>query len=111
MLTEAVADLLQDFGSDLVLTRAGNPTYDPTAGTVANAAGTTLTVRGVFINYMDRDVDGTLVRMGDRKLLISAEGSDGAPEIHDTVDGMKIIDVRSFAPNGTDIAWTCQVRK
>ena len=110
MLSDDVAYLLQDFGSDLTLTRAGAPSYDPATGLVANAAGSTIVVRGVFISYTDASIDGTLVQRGDRRLLISAANSAGAPEVNDTVEGLKILDVQTIAPNGIAIAWTCQVR-
>lgn len=110
MLADDVALLLEDFGSDLTLERPGAPTYDPAAGTLTNATDATLTIRGVLINYTDDDVDGTVVLQGDRRLLVSATGSDDAPERGDIVGGAKIVDVRTIAPNGTAIAWACQVR-
>lgn len=110
MLEDDVASLLEDFGSDLTLERPGAPTYNPATGEMASASDATLTVRGVLINYMDGDVDGTVVLQGDRRMLVSAIGSDGAPERGDIVGGAKIVDVRTIAPNGTAIAWACQVR-
>lgn len=110
MLAEDVASLLEDLGSDLTLERPGTPTYDPATGTVASASDATLTILGVFINYLDSEVDGTVVQQGDRRLLVAATGSDGAPEIGDVVADHKIVDVRTLAPAGTAIAWTCQVR-
>lgn len=112
MLAEDVASLLEDedFGSDLTIERPGTPTYSPATGTVASASGATLTVRGVFINYMDSEVDGAVVQQGDRRLLVAATGSDGAPVIGDVISNYKVVDVRTIAPAGTAIAWTCQVR-
>lgn len=106
----SVADLLEDFGQDLTLTRAGTPTYNPATGTVTNASGTTISVRGVFIYFRREEIDNTVVKMGDRRLLVTADGATGAPSIGDIVSGHKIINVRSFAPNGTVVAWDCQVR-
>lgn len=105
-----VADLLEDFGQDLTLTRAGAPTYDPATGVMSNAAGTTVSVRGVFVDFNHMNVDGTVVRAGDRRLLITAAGATGTPALGDTVSGLKVINVRTFAPNGTVVAWDCQMR-
>jgi hypothetical protein len=55
-------------------------------------------------------VDGTIVRMGDRRLLVTADGATGTPAVGDFVDGHKIVNVRTFAPNGVVVAWDCQVR-
>lgn len=111
MLEDDVAHLLQDFGSALTLTRAGVPTYTPETGVMTNATGGTFTIRGVFINYADENVNGTTIRSGDRRLLVSVQGSTTAPAIDDVVGGLKIIDVRTIAPNGIAIAYSCQMRK
>lgn len=111
MLGDDVAHLLQDFGSSLVLTRAGAATYVPATGKTTTAGGGTFSVRGVFINYTDENVNGTTIRSGDRRLLVSAQGSATTPQIDDVVGGLKVIDVRTIAPNGTPIAFACQMRK
>jgi hypothetical protein len=111
MLGDAVAHLLQDFGSALTLTRGGTPAYNPATGTTTTSGGGTFTVRGVFINYADENVNGTTIRSGDRRLLVAAQGSTTAPQIDDVVGGLKVIDVRTIAPNGTPIAYSCQMRK
>ena len=105
----SVTDLLEDFGRDLTLTRAGTPTYDPSTGTVSNATGTTVTCRGVFIYRDLMNADGTLVRGAERRLLIDAATASGAPQVGDTVDGTKIAAVRAFTPNGVAVAWDCKV--
>jgi hypothetical protein len=111
MLAESVAHLLQEYGSNLTVTRPGAATYNPATGILTSAAATTYTVQGVFINYEDRNVDGTVVRAGDRRLLVSTIGTTGTPQIDDAVGGLKIVDVRTIAPSGVPIAWACQVRK
>jgi hypothetical protein len=111
MLSEAVNSLLQDFGSNLVLTRSTGATYNPATGQTATPTVQTFTVRGVFINYKDENIDGTVIRMGDRRLLVAPQGSTTTPAIGDVVDGLKVVDVRSYAPNGTTIAWACQMRR
>ena len=105
-----VTDLLDDFGQDLTLARAGTPTYAPSTGLVTNGTPTTLSVRGVFIYFDHTNFDGTIVRAGDRRLLITATGATGTPAVGDIVAGHKIVNVRTFAPEGTIVAWDCQVR-
>ena len=111
MVADAVTNLLQKFGSALTLTRTAGATYNPATGTMSAGTPTSFTVRGVFINYQDANVDGTVIRMGDRRLLVSPQGSTTVPAIGDTVDGMQIIDVRTYAPNGVAIGYACQARK
>jgi hypothetical protein len=110
MLAEDVAQLLLDHGSDLSLTRLTPGAYSPSTGQMSAPTITTHTIRGVFINYNLRNVDNTVVRMGDRMLLVSATGSATAPVMDDRVDGLAIVDVRTIAPNGVPIAWICQAR-
>lgn len=111
MLGDDVAYLLEDFGSNLTLTRDVGGTYSPATGTYTDGTPTTFTIRGVFINYRDDRVDGSVIQMSDRQLLVSADGSETTPAIGDKVGGLQLIDVRAFAPNGTAIAWSCQARK
>jgi len=111
MLGEDVTHLLDDFGSELALTRAGVPVYNPATGTTSTSGGGTFTLRGVFINYVDANVDGTTIRMGDRRLLVAVQGSTTAPQIDDVVQGLRVVDVRAIAPNGVPIAFSCQMRK
>lgn len=110
MFEGVAATLLEKFGADLTLTRAGTPTYNPATGDVTADADTAFTIRGVFVAYRDEHIDGTLIQSGDRKLLVSADGSETAPQKGDVVDGMSLINVRTFAPNGIAVAWSCQAR-
>jgi hypothetical protein len=111
MLARDTGLLLRDFGSALTLARPGVGTYDPATGKTSTPTATTFTVRGVFINYEDKNVDGTVVRAGDRRLLVSAQGSTTAPAIGDRVGGLQVVDVRTIAPRGVAVAWACQMRK
>jgi hypothetical protein len=111
MLAEDIAFLLEDHGSDLTLTRKAGGTYSPATGTITGGSTATHTLRGVFINYLDENVDGTVIRAGDRRLLVRASDAPVTPEIGDVVGGMTLQDVRSYAPNGTPVAWACQARR
>ena len=103
--------LMADFGADWTLTRPVTSAYDPATGTMTPDTPQTFAVRGVFINYMDSNVDGTVIQMGDRRFLLRAEGAPTTPEIGDQIDGLQVVDVRTVAPNGTSIAFSCQMRK
>ena len=111
MLATDTGRLLADFGSNLTLSRVSATVYAPSTGLMTAGTTTNFTIRAVFINYEDKNVDGTVVRAGDRRLLVSAVGSQTPPQIGDVVGGLKLIDVRTIAPRGVPIAWACQARK
>lgn len=111
MISDAVINLMDRYGSALTLTRTVGAAYDPATGKVSGGVVTTFTVRGVFINYLAEEIDGTVIRAGDRRLLVGPRGSTTVPAIGDTVDGHKLVDVRSYAPNGVEVGWACQARK
>ena len=111
MLEEDVAFLLEDLGSSLTLTRKAAGVYTPSTGLMATTTPTTHTIRGVFIDYRTENVDGTVIRAGDRLLLVSATGSEVAPIMDDVVEGLRVVSPRAFAPNGVAVAWACQMRK
>jgi hypothetical protein len=131
----SVSALLQRRGLTLSVARPGGPpAYNSATGVVTTPTPVVGTFRGVFVNYEDKDVDGTHVQMTDRKLLIDALSDETTlnPMRGDTVGG-KVTDavldgegalvtpatitggvtierVRSIAPNGTPVAYVCQVR-
>lgn len=114
MLSQAVENILQSRGSDLTLTRDSrdDPIYDPSTGKMVAPDPDTYTIRGVFISYNDRNRGGTVIQTGDRRLLVSAEGSETVPQIGDRVAGMTILPgIRTYAPNGVAVGWACQTRK
>lgn len=111
MYADTITALLETFGSDLTLTRQAGDTYDPATGVYSGGASTAYTIRGVMIAYRDDMIDGSVIRVGDRRLLVDAQESETTPAIGDTVGGLSVVHVRAYAPNGTAVAWACQMRK
>jgi hypothetical protein len=111
-LHKDVQRLLNTHGYAVSFSRAqSGGTYDPATGDVTGGSTLTWTGRGVFINYMDEDVNGTSITTDDRKLLLQAIGLDRAPEVGDIVTGVgQVLDVRTLLSGTTTIAYICQVR-
>ena len=85
--------------------------YDPATGDVTGGITLTWSGRGVYINYMDEDVNGTSITTDDRKLLLQADGLIRAPEVGDIAVGVgQVLDVRTLLSGTTTIAYICQVR-
>jgi hypothetical protein len=111
-LNRDVTRLLATHGYDLTLKRVKvGGTYDTTTGTVTGGATSTATIRGVFIDYNEQDIDGTNVLADDRKLLVQADGLTLVPEVGDFVDDeVRIERVRKIQSGATVIAYICQTR-
>lgn len=110
MLAEDVTHLLTEFGSELSVKRTPVVQYDPSDGLTTEGESDEGVLLGVFINFMDENVNNTTILMGDRGLLVAAREGDMVPQRDDLVDGLRVLDVRTIAPNGTAIAYACHMR-
>lgn len=85
-LHKDVKQLITTHGYDVSFSRAqSGGSYDTSTGTITGGSTLTWSGRGVFINYMDEDVNGTSITTDDRKLLLQAVGLTREPEIGDLV--------------------------
>ena len=111
-LDRDVQRLLTTHGYDLSLKRTNSGgAYDTTTGKVSGGTTISATVRGVFIDYRESDIDGTSILADDRKLLLQARGLTMAPETGDVLDDdVQIVSVRTIKSGDTVIAYTCQTR-
>jgi hypothetical protein len=64
-------------------------TYNPATGAMTGTTTSTQTAYGAIFDYGAKQIDGTLIKAGDKQVLISAFKSDGsaltAPVLGDTV--------------------------
>ena len=118
--------LIEENGRTLSLVRRdqGNPTdpAKPWRGST-EAATITVAVLGVVIDFEKEDFDGSLVRRGDKRILISDqsvidEGGGAAnlqiedyDHILDGTTRWKILDVNLIEPGDTRIMYDIQVRQ
>jgi len=111
-LDRDVQRLLATHGYVLSLKRTNSGgSYNTTTGQFSGGETLTEDVRGVFINYMEQEIDGTSVLADDRKLLLQARGTTMVPETGDDIDDeVKIITVRKILSGTTLIAYVCQTR-
>lgn len=118
--------LIEENGRDLSLVRRdqGNP-VDPAKPWRASteAAEITVVVKGVVIEFEKEDFDGSLVRRGDKRILIADKsvldegGSAANLQIEDydhVLDGTvrwKILGANTIDPGDTRIMFDLQVRQ
>lgn len=105
---------IEDAGTPITVTRSTVASFDPSLGYTVPGADIVATGYGVQTAYKARDIDGTVIRRGDMRLLIGP-GLSIVPEIGDTVtvDSVTwhIVNVENLTPAGTDCLYICQVRK
>lgn len=109
----ATADsLIRKFGTSVSMSRVTPGAYNPETGQTATTT-TTQTVLAVVIDYPQKFIDGTLIRQGDRKALVSAVGST-APIAGDTFtwggSPLVVVEAKTLGPAGTAVLYTLQVR-
>lgn len=106
--------LIANFGQAITITSRAQGAYTASTSSYA-VTETTQTTRGVIDQYKSREIDGTLIQVGDSKLIIAAQGLT-APTINDTVtlaDSSKLTikNIDPISPAGTPIIYICQVRR
>jgi hypothetical protein len=109
--------LLKGKGQEITLTRRTAGTYGPATGTAA-VTTTTQTAYGAMFEYGDKNIDGVLIKEGDKQLLLSALNSAGtalvAPQLNDTVTintvVYTVVRIKPLSPAGTTVLFDCNIR-
>lgn len=105
---------IEDAGTPITVTRSTVASFDPSLGYTVPGADIVASGYGVQTSYRARDIDGTVIQRGDMRLLIGP-GLSIVPEVGDvvTVDSVTwyIVNVENLTPAGTDLLYTCQVRR
>lgn len=109
--------LISDFGKDVTLRRytdAAAP--DPNRPWLKGSRSSSDTVvKAVLLQFSEKDIDGTLVLMGDKKALIAGSSLTTRPTNRDKLidgsDEWSIISVQTLSPNGQEILYAAKLRK
>ena len=109
----SVADeLIREYGQAVTLTTTSSSVYDPATGT-ATSVTSTQAAQAVVFPRGAKDVDGTLIKQGDQKLLLSMVGVT-APQLDDTVTigatTYTITFIKLLAPAGINVLCECNIR-
>lgn len=105
--------LITRFGASVTMSRTVPGAYDPALGGPGAGTTTEQAVKAVVLDFPQSYIDGTLIRAGDRKALVSVVGIT-APEPGDmfTWDGraLVVVSVKTLGPSGIAVLYTLQVR-
>jgi hypothetical protein len=117
-IAETANEIIEEFGQAVTLTHVIPGAYDPTTGGVTNTT-TTQTGTGAVVDWAARQIDGTLIKVGDRRLLLSAFKTDGAaltaPVLGDTVSIGGVVytlvePLKTVGPAGITVIYECNLR-
>jgi len=93
-------------------------TYDPTTGGLTGGSTSVQTGTGAVFEYGNKNIDGTLIKVGDKQLLLSALKTDGTelvpPVVNDTVTiggtVYTITQIKPLSPAGTIVLFDANLR-
>lgn len=103
-------NLIVRFGQGITLVRRTSGSYDPETGEVAVSEIAQLTV-GVVLDYGTKNIDGTLIKAGDKQLLTPATTTPGVND-NAIIAGTSytITMVKEVSPGGTPVLYDCNIR-
>jgi len=116
-LQTTVRNKIIQYGADMTLRISSHKYYD--AATDKTVEGPDdYNVQGLFTDFNEKDIDGTRVQSGDRRILLHALG--GVPDNLEQVEDLKIIDaddrmwdivsMRPLSPGGIALLYKVHVR-
>lgn len=112
-MSKTTNELLSEFGQTVTITYKTSGAYDPAALT-SSVSTTTATAKAALFGYMDKDIDGTLIRRGDRNMIMSAI-SISLPNVEDTITDAAgkiytILSISPVSPAGAIVAVKAHIR-
>ncbi|MBD9585825.1 hypothetical protein IB254_02035 [Pseudomonas sp. PDM03] len=109
-------DMIAEFGQPVIIRATTVGEYDPEAGTASPDTVIEQTAQGMLIDFTGQEFqNNTLIKQGDKKLKIAAQGLAWVPGLLDKV----IVQGRTWSivpplkeinPAGTPILYELQVR-
>ena len=112
-MSATAAELIAEFGQTITLERSAPGAYDASTGIVP-VTTTSLSGTGIDLDYTVREIDGTLVQRGDRKLLMSVKAGV-VPAVSDVaIVGavrFRVLAVKPLAPGGVTLTYELQCRQ
>jgi len=111
-LGKTAARLLTKFGGPLTVKRTVMGAYNPVTGTAATTV-TTSSVHGLVLDFAHRQIDGAVIKAGDRRVLLA--GNELAFTLDPTTDrivlgGVDHVIVHVASPVNEPVLVDAQVR-
>lgn len=111
-LQAEASSLLAEYGRPMVLYRAGESVIDPVTDEEVAGPPVELPCMGIITRYQANLIDGSRIKSGDRKVILTAEQ---APQMSDklVIDGVSwvLVDIDTKQPAQTVLVYILQVRR
>lgn len=114
-ILDTALKMVARFGQPITITRRIEGAYNPSTSSVPITESTQSGIVGLFDNYKTKEIDGSLIKMGDVKMIVPGKGLI-EPQAEDTLtdkNGTKwtIKDFDVIRPAGDPLLYTFQLRK
>lgn len=108
--------LVSTFGRSATLKRYSTPVYDDSTGKTSSGTATDVSCSVVFEEFADRQIDGTLIKAGDRKAIVSRLDVTSAPvpdrdELAVDSQTWRIVRVLGHSSGDSEAAYTLHLRR
>lgn len=116
-LESQVLAALEEYGKLLFLESILVGTYNPATGASTVATPARKDIKGLFLGFRDALIDGTMIKMGDRRCILSSSGLTLAPKSQDVIidpDNLRwqvISPLKTYEVQGKAFAYVLQVRR
>lgn len=112
---DIAAPLIREYGTAITLKSSVFGTFDPIASTAGTGSKNDYPGYGVITEYTAREIDGTNIRRGDKKITAVFDDTTVVPDTDAllTISGLDhvIKNVGVVAPADVAIIWILQVRQ
>lgn len=117
---QTVNYMIKERGTPVTFRRVVEGTYDPSTGQTGASTTDDESVKVVFTNYSEREITGTNIERGDRKVLMSNFDTSGGvlgkePQVDDKFVGeastVTVVDARTMKDANVVIGYVLQVRE
>jgi hypothetical protein len=107
-------DAIKYDGLAMTFVKVTPGTYNPATGSVTNTT-TSYPTYGIITEYKNFEIDGTLIKRGDKRVILAITSGMPEPNENDSLTinsaTWAIKHVSAVMPSGTSIIYAIQVRK
>jgi len=110
-IASTAAAQIADKGRNITYTSVGIGTFNPATGSYTGETETDTTLKAVFTEFLENQIDGSVIKRGDKQVLIT----DVTPKINDKItdgsDIYQVVNIKEIKPGDTACLYKLQVRR